>query len=305
MRHSSLSWFRRYSRPRRGLSPRPARAGVHVHGVNGVRHAGWAGVLVLSLVLGAGSGAAAPLPRAAEIVISGTGSKVGTFTLRQATDVDFLDMTLTIDGSYGGVLLWSARGRPYGGAYRIRALEGQPGPERPVVPPSPRFTPGYQDTLPAGTYRVHVFGDGAVEARIPVGNGAGLDVRPDRPGGTAWLHVEQRALSPDTDAEVERATLAHRFRRGTRSWTQVIGHLDADGYAAAPTLRACLTARTRCGGQPNVSGGDVVNGGYSTGFGVFPDRYNPPRQERALVEVTTERTLVATATIAVLQVDLR
>lgn len=240
-----------------------------------------------------GTATAAPL-----LVVSGSGATTADFTLDSTVTFDWSSAVITGGGRYGGVALYSATGRPYGG---VVALPDLSDPLRPMTADAPTVFGG-RTTLPPGRYRAYLIADQDAAVRLRLVAGDGLDVRTTKPYRRTYAVSRHAVRAGETAAALRRAitvnarTMSYAFARYS-------------GGATGNTVRVCLTPR---GAPCDRAEGSVTNTGQGfgttqSGFGLSARFVPRSRDVRAEVSVTPTAVAVtpdAVLGLAVIQLDL-
>lgn len=263
------------------------------------------GSALVAFALASGPTAAGPLdPPPPGLLFTGTGPTSATFTLAKPTTLDLRRATLSMTGDYGGVLVLSAKGTPYAGVVRFRALDDHPVPDaRPLLAPAPsHFAGAPRPTLPPGTYTAHLLGNGDTEVLLPLEQGDPKAVRATGPSAQ-WFKPDQTIVKPSTKPET--VPLRHEFTRKANSWSFLWGEFVADGAADEPAVGGCFTRDTACGASYSSNSAEALMPGSSltVGTSMSPgQRRDGPW--RALVDTTSGITGGGRLRLVYLQVDV-
>jgi hypothetical protein len=201
--------------------------------------------LSLALCASLATPVAARAATAATLTVRATGTASVDVTFRAPVTVDPWRSVVQGGTSYAGFYVQPLAGDPAGGRgmVDVRAFQERGYQPFPPVPGLPASLPlplgkdhlaGIVRPLPAGHYRVHVFGDGAVTARIWVSHAVGGPLVASRRGRSTFAVAD---TTPSTRGVPGGATLDLPFAPAsahTMAWSAI--HQVTHGYGPSDNL---------------------------------------------------------------------
>jgi hypothetical protein len=211
--------------------------------------------------VGAAPAGATPLDAPPALVISGSGPAAATFRVAQPTRIDLLEASLRMTGTYGGVLIRSARGVTYGGLLRVTALDTGVDAQ-PVVRQAPvllRGIGGPRPVLAPGTYTAYLLSDGTSDVTIPLLSGHSLTVHPSLRRTTQVLRTTSQDLPPNADDAVDHVVVRQSVTRPENAYSVLIGQVVAGTVATEPAVQSCYSRDSACRAtEPGAPGTSIA-----------------------------------------------